>query len=491
MDIDVYFSDYFDVDPGLLESFGAFNISLVTDLPLFIDPFLLFNSKKPEYQALHQHIIQYLSFLRDKSVEGPVSSYLIDAWYRFGEIKHNWLGFTRDGNAGSGLGKKFATALSSNLNAIFRDFGEERITRSSHLEKLCLITGRVGRDNISDFTSNLIKGWLCSYTEKFAKNHISEHLRRTVAIPRSHFNYETESWETELFELPWHNDDFVLLTPKDMLTKDDTWINKTDLISDFPDIPAAMPDGVLRSQVSNYFEKAIPRHIDRAPSQKDREEAARRTILEFPQLIDYFIRMKEERGDEARDLSAEKVQMTQLAFVEQVKAFRAQLAIETDFYKKRGSTYSEACARVAYLKDVIENKGSHKIFYANGKLVQREEDVHIMFRLVWIDTPSDVSREVNDGRGPADFKISRGAADKTIVEFKLAKNKGLERNLQRQAEIYKKASDAQDCIKVIIYFNDSELDRVTKILKRLGLWGHQNVVLIDADASNKPSGSRA
>jgi len=123
MDIDVYFSDYFGVDPGLLERFGAFNISLVTDLPLFIDPFLLFNSKKPEYQELHQHIIRYLSFLRDKSVEGPVSSYLIDAWYRFGEIKHNWLGFTRDGNAGSGLGKKFATALSSNLNAIFRDFG--------------------------------------------------------------------------------------------------------------------------------------------------------------------------------------------------------------------------------------------------------------------------------------------------------------------------------------------------------------------------------
>lgn len=49
MDIDIYFSDYFDVDPLLLERYGAFNISLVTDLPLFIDPFLLFNSKKSEY----------------------------------------------------------------------------------------------------------------------------------------------------------------------------------------------------------------------------------------------------------------------------------------------------------------------------------------------------------------------------------------------------------------------------------------------------------
>ena len=42
-----------------------------------------------------------------------------------------------------------------------------------------------------------------------------------------------------------------------------------------------------------------------------------------------------------------------------------------------------------------------------------------MFRLVWFGTPSDVTSEANDGRGPADFKVSRGAKDKTIVEYAL------------------------------------------------------------------------
>jgi uncharacterized heparinase superfamily protein len=37
----------------------------VSDLPLFIDPFLLFNSDKPEYQELHDGIIAYLRFLRN------------------------------------------------------------------------------------------------------------------------------------------------------------------------------------------------------------------------------------------------------------------------------------------------------------------------------------------------------------------------------------------------------------------------------------------
>lgn len=45
----IYFSDFFNVTPDILDKYGAFNISLINDLPLFIDPFLLFGSKKPEY----------------------------------------------------------------------------------------------------------------------------------------------------------------------------------------------------------------------------------------------------------------------------------------------------------------------------------------------------------------------------------------------------------------------------------------------------------
>ena len=68
-------------------------------------------------------------------------------------------------------------------------------------------------------------------------------------------------------------------------------------------------------------------------------------------------------------------------------------------------------------------------------------------------TESDVTREANDGRGPVDFKVSRGSKDKTLVEFKLAKNSHLQKNLQYQAEIYQKASDADRAITVIDLFH--------------------------------------
>jgi hypothetical protein len=67
--MDIYFSDYFKVSRDTLDKYGAFNVSLVADLPLFIDPFLLFNSRKPEYRALHDRIITYLRFLRDQAAD--------------------------------------------------------------------------------------------------------------------------------------------------------------------------------------------------------------------------------------------------------------------------------------------------------------------------------------------------------------------------------------------------------------------------------------
>lgn len=50
----------------------------------------------------------------------------------------------------------------------------------------------------------------------------------------------------------------------------------------------------------------------------------------------------------------------------------------------------------------------------------------------------DVNREVNNGRGPVDFKISKGSKDTTLVEFKLASNSKLKNNLAKQVDIYKK-----------------------------------------------------
>ena len=172
----VLFSDFFQIAPEALEAYGTFNISLVGDLPLFIDPFLLFNSEKPEYQVLHEGIIQYLKFLRDKSLDHEVTEGELKAWYFFKEIEQNWFGFSKTGNKGSALGREFAEALNNGFRLIFSEYGQEQVTKSSHLEKLCLIAEGVGRDRISSYEVGVIP-LCCTQTWRRPSHLPSDNIR--------------------------------------------------------------------------------------------------------------------------------------------------------------------------------------------------------------------------------------------------------------------------------------------------------------------------
>jgi hypothetical protein len=485
--MELYFSQYFNVPREVLDEYGAFDISVASDLPLFIDPFLLFHSDEPEYQALHESILTYLRFLRDKAAPGSLDPALISSWYRFKEVKQNWLGFTVLGNGGRGLGRDFAVALHASLGTILNDFGAETVTRSSHLEKVSLLRPKVGRDCISDFTTNLIKEYLLRYTHAFAIEHLDPDQCATRRVKRVRFNYRTEAWEDGEFVLPVLRGDFVLLTPTDMLTRDDTWISHADLVNSFSRIPEALPDDHLRAQVNNYF----ARQLATGPDKGAHERAVERTIREYPQLLDYYIRLREDAGDEAESVSRERVTETDLVFVEQLKAVVADLQARTTFYQQGLSSYDEALRRVHGFKHYIEHQDGYKLINGAHRPFSREGDVQLFFGVIWFGSAFDVNREPNNGRGPVDFKVSIGAADRSLIEFKLASNTQLKRNLEKQVEIYEAANRTTQSIKVIICYTERDQTRVAAVLKELGLTDRENVVVIDARNDNKPSASKA
>lgn len=122
--------------------------------------------------------------------------------------------------------------------------------------------------------------------------------------------------------------------------------------------------------------------------------------------------------------------------------------------------------------------------------ITREKDVHILYRLTWFATAFDVNSEANSGRGPVDFAISKGSSNKALVEFKLASNPQLADNLQHQTAVYQKAHGTNKSVKVVIYYTESELAKVSSILRQLGLENDRSVVLIDARNDNKESASK-
>lgn len=482
----IYFSDFFDVLPEVLDTYGALNITMLNDLPLFIDPFLIFCNDKPEYQEMHGRIIAYLRFLRDEAArQQNISDGALRSLYCFPEVKQTFLGFCQNGNSGSGLGIDFARALHENLKDIFADFGEEKITRSPHLEKLCLIKQNVGRDNISDFVTNLIKPFLLEYTQEFAKQYLSPDNCKVFNVQGVKFDETKKVWLSAKFFLPCYNNDYVLLTPTDLLVRDDTWINRMDLIRNFEIFAPSIPDEALRYQVNQYFANLL----SKKPTKEERERAVELTISRYPALMDYYIKAKEADENGAYEHSDAEVENVQRIFISQLLQLVEQLKNDSGFYSLPANTFDEALQRVLYLKHVIEDCGGYRWFYDGDKPIRRESDLHLMYRLVCYNTVSSTDAEVNNGMGPVDFKHSYGSRDSTLVEFKLVRT--LKKNLEKQVEVYLDANAIKKAIKVILFFTDEELDRVTKILNDLGLSGKSGIVLTDARKTNKIAASKA
>jgi hypothetical protein len=488
----IYFSDFFNISEDKIEKYGAFNISLINDLPLFIDPFLLFGSEKKEFQKLHIEIIKYLSFLKSKAEEGITDSGQIAAWYQFPEVKQNWFGYCLLGNSGSGLGAKFGKSLSTNMPIVFHDLGNEIIPKTSHLEKAALFQIGVGKDNISDFTCNLIKSYLLIYTEIFAKKYLHTTLIKECVVEKAYFDYKLERWMPRKQALPFINGDYVLLTPKEILSKDDNWINSNDLQGKFDTICKAIPNEQLSSEIYNYFRTKLPKaKKKKQPSKRDRTGAILQTINKFPKIIDYYVKYKETNKSGAKDISKDKVGEVELLFVKNVTKLVQILSDKSDFYNiKPQSSYNEAIKRIAFMKNVIEKNDGYRLFYQKEQPIKREQDLQIIFRLTWFNTPYDINREPNNGRGPVDYSISKGSTDKALVEFKLASNTQLKRNLLNQVKIYEEANNTKKSIKVILYFDKNELLSVSSILKELKLHNDDSIILIDARKDNKQSASK-
>lgn len=476
MNPQLLFSDYFELDSKTVDEYGALNICIKADLPLFIDPFLLFSSEKAEYQDLHDQIVGHLIALKKIASSSSSSDLQL---FQFPEIKQNWLGLCKWGNNGRGLGPKFATNLMAAFNGFYSTFGSETVSETSHIEKLTLVGSGIGRDFISDFTANLMLEFLLKFTETFAKKHLKKEHRKEFSV-RCNFNSELLVWTPKTFELPYffkeESGDFILLTPLDILTKDDAFICHSDFTGQFRRITSALENSSLREKVNIFFQKRLPIN----PRKDDMSLAIDATVGEFPEILDHYIKLKEREKDKASGISSEKVEKLKSELLETMSEFCLHLVSNSTFYELAPTTYQAALDRAHFLKTVIEDNDGYRIFYKDGKAIASEDTIQRIFRLTWFASPIDINAEVNNGRGPADYKVSFGEGDSTIIEFKLGSSTSLKKNLLNQTEIYKKASKSISDIKVILCYTKSELAKVDRILKAINQQGAGNIVIIDA-----------
>lgn len=495
------FSDFFNIDPAMIKDYGAVDISLICDIPLFVDPLLIFNSKKSEYAILHQEIIRYFHFLATKAKNGLTPSE-IKAWFSFNEIKQNWLGYSMSGNSGLALGIKFSDFLYENIPFALTNNG---IQHGEHIEKVMLLYEGSGKDKISDLTVNLIKKYLLDYTQTFARAYLNSDRCEVFSVDKAFFNYDTESFVNIEYYLPFIVDefgrgDFVLLTPLDILREDEPSISRENLYQCHSRIRQSIDNAVLRAQVENYIAMAIFRYeeshqnkrrkISEATYGKLEIGAFKQLVSDFPEIYDYYIRLRE--GDTEEVVLACMAEVN-AQFTKLILNAKAIINASIDYHLNESETaQQEAQSRIRFFKHIIEDCDAYRNFYVNGKQIAKENDLQRMFKLVWYDTTYKADFETNNGRGPADIIVSRGQSNQCIVEFKLASNKSLA-HVFTQVKVYEAANCSDGSIIVIFYFSETEYEKTLKIVRVAGMdyTIGSGIFLIDCRNDNKPSASTA
>lgn len=496
------FSEKFKVEEGKIEEYGAINISLVCDLPLFIDPMLIFNSTKREYQELHKSIIKYFYFLAKKS-EQSLGKADIKTWYTFKEVCNNWFGYALEGNKGSALDIEFGEFLYQNIKFALNTHG---ISRGIHSEKIMLLCDGSGKDKISDMTVNLIKGYLCEYTQQFAKKNISENFCKNVPVDKSEFNYATESFVSKEYYLPYiinenGEEEYVLLTPADILRKNEPSINKSHFFKMNKKVRECIENDVLKTQVNNYIAKAVAEYENeqkknkKRPSESTIKSIEKKAFIEmvnkYPEIYDYYIKMRENQKEEIKMECLKEVNIQLNKFINNAMELVGKFKWEEYKLKEDSTAIEESRERIKYFKHIIEDCDGYKNLYYNGERISTENDLQRMFKLVWCRTTYKSVFEANNGRGPADVVVAKGIGNQNVVEFKLASNPKLS-HVFEQTNVYKKANSTKDSIVVIFYFSENELKKANKIINNAGYTSKVNkdIFLIDCIADNKKSGSK-
>ncbi|MDR1695419.1 MAG: hypothetical protein LBR69_02125 [Endomicrobium sp.] len=491
------FSEYFNVSNTILKEYGAIDISLSCDIPLFIDPMLIFNSKKKEYTNLHKQIIKFFHFLATKS-QNSLSKAEVKTWFSFNEIRQNWLGFSLKGNCGSAFGRKFSNFLSENIQFILNTSG---ISKDSHIEKILLLYPGSGKDKISDLTVNLIKEFLLQYTESFAKTYMKNEYLKSFKVDKVTFNYDTESFITKEYILPYiinskNKEEYIILTPLDILRKCEPSINQKDFYNNFEEVIDCIDNDVLKTQVNNYIVKAVKEYEEvlkkskKKPNDKTvnkiRLNSFKDLVANNPALYDYYVRLKENESDSIRNSCINEVSEQQEKFIDGFEKF--MIPVDEKYKLKEGiSAFEEAQERVRFFKHAIETS----LYNVFNKSKANENDIQRMFRLAWCKTNYHLNSETNNGLGITDFIVSHGNHDKCVVEFKLARSTSLTR-VFRQINTYKKVNKTNDGIVVIFCFSEEDYDKSNKLIsdnkkeKEIDV----SIFLVDCRVENKISGSK-
>src|ERR1700741_3386742 len=194
------------------------------DVPLYVDPFLLWKSPSMQDNALHTALTSSFNNLGHLFLKGKHEAleYLIKS----SECEEVGLG-----NSQSKVGKQIGEKVGLSILNLYKNIPQVNKSGFIHFEEIQLFVDSISKDRISDISCNFLKSFLIDYTiDQCEKNKIPIEKVRISNV----YNLKANKFIDEEVYLPVNpnNRKPILLVPKRWL-RFLPWINYEDYFKDY------------------------------------------------------------------------------------------------------------------------------------------------------------------------------------------------------------------------------------------------------------------
>lgn len=416
----ISFCDEFNISIKDFNKTNALNIILDMDTQYFIDPQLVSLCKIPEFKCAETKISDF--FARIKSLI-LASKYKNDMFWgkasqllTFKEYSNTCLGYSDNSTKGNAIGPKLRDSLLEILKSILIA-GHDDI---KIFDLLGLFQEGFGADRISDLITFILLEDIIKYTSRITSQLNIE-------------NTQIVKYKTKNYLLPYnkYNGRPIFLLPR-------TILSPLPVAYDYDDIDLVCAEN---DRVRNDINEII----DLGNSKKLTKKQIQTLLLSCPSYKTELLKQYNNSTKTPYNFETDKV--GRIIWYETAKKISTDYPLEIkDVEYSQEGIQNIVEQIIAQFKHLVEDNSLYKLFYNDNKTRKREDSIQLLFFGIadkyCKDNNIDCSREINNGRGPIDFKFSKGYREKIALEIKWSTN-DLDHGYDIQLPIYMKQENAQ------------------------------------------------
>lgn len=466
----ITFSEQFNVPDKVLEATGVFDVILDIDTRVFIDPALLELCAEPEFSNARRKIEKYFSdiitLLRHSKNTADMYWKQADRMLTFTELSGTCFGYTQNGTGGNAIG----SVLRKSVLKTIKDLMDEGETDPVLFELLGVFQEGIGCDRVSDLITFILNEEILKYTQRVVEFADIDSI--TVSFGRQ--KYKT-------CRNPYNKKPLMLL-PSAILSP-------LPIADSFDDIDWICHENErVREEINSYFDlgKKTKLHKSQILTLMHSSTSFRNA------LVTAYKATPKNTYDFSIDPAGEYVWLyAAREYVEKYPLSLADTPLET--IEDVLTVTKTICDR---FKALIEDNGLSKLLYNSDGTAKHESAAQLLFYGIadsYCDANDiDLTKEGNNGRGPVDFKLSRGAMDKVVVETKLTSNPQLRHGIEIQLPIYMKQEKTKQAIYLIIdNGHPKALENFIAFYNKLGKEVKSKISYLIIYAAPKSSASKA